>query len=304
MKVRLAGIGFLLSLAAQPPQTPPPAPSAAKAVLANSGQPIRVPFACTNDDMEWAGLSCSEEDPCPAYLELAAAESAGNRIFLAGNIHSSSSTLYSLLLASDDAGKTWTEPYDRMRGNVLDRIQFIDLENGWVAGQVLVPVPQDPFLLITSDSGKTWRKRPIFSENRAGTISDFWFGSRTAGTLLIDRSQSGEEGRYELYESMTGGESWMLREVNEKPIRMRRPEPGATWRIHPDAPSKSFRIEKRQADKWVTLASFLVAVAPCKPAPPPAETTPPPPAPAAEHAPAPESAPPAKRPPSLKRPKN
>jgi hypothetical protein len=66
-----------------------------------------------------------------------------------------------------------------------------------------------------SDSGKTWRKRPIFGENRAGTISQFWFSSRSDGALLIDRSQSGSESRYELYESMTGGESWMLREVND-----------------------------------------------------------------------------------------
>ena len=50
--------------------------------------------------MEWAGMSCSDEEPCPVYLELAAVESVGNRIFLAGNIHSNAVTLYSLLLAS------------------------------------------------------------------------------------------------------------------------------------------------------------------------------------------------------------
>ena len=183
------------------------------------GAPLRVPFQCTNEDMDWAGMSCTEEEPCPVYLELAAVESVGNRIFVAGNIHSNSVTLYSVLLASDDAGRTWTEPYDRIRGVELDHIQFIDFENGWIGGQVLVPVAQDPFLLITSDSGKTWRRRPVFGENRAGTISQFWFSSRTSGSLLIDRSQSGDDSRYELYESMTGGESWMLREVNDKPIR-------------------------------------------------------------------------------------
>ena len=291
MKLRLwIGIGCLSLL---PAQNPP------KATLTNSGEPMRIPFQCSNDDMEWAGMTCTEQEPCPVYLELAAVESAGNRIFLAGNLHSSTSTLYSLLLSSEDAGKNWTEPYDRIRGVVLDRVQFFDLENGWVGGQVLVPVPQDPFLLLTSDSGKTWRRRPIFGENRAGTISDFWFNSRANGTLLIDRSQSGEEGRYELYESMTGGESWMLREVNEKPIRMRRPAPNQDWRIHPDAPSKSFRIERRQGEKWVSLASFLVALAPCKPVEPPApaEATPLPAAPSPE----PDTAPATKSPPSLKR---
>jgi hypothetical protein len=264
-------------LAAQVPPTPLSGPLTAPAALVNSGEPIRIPFQCTNDDMEWAGMSCTEDEPCPVYVELAAVEPVGNHIVLAGNIHSSSSTLYSLLLSSEDAGKTWTEPYDRMRGTVLDRIQFIDLETGWVAGQVLVPVAQDPFLLLTSDSGKTWRKRPVFGENRAGTIADFWFGTRTGGSLLIDRSQSGEEGRYELYESMTGGESWMLREVNDKPIGIRRPPAGNTdWRIHPDAPSKSFQIERHQGEKWVTLASFLVSIATCKPIEPPAPATTPP----------------------------
>jgi hypothetical protein len=234
--------------------------------------------------MDWAGMSCSEQEPCPVYLELAAVESVGNRIFLAGNIHSNAVTLYSVLLASDDGGRTWSEPYDRIRGVELDHIQFIDLENGWISGQVLVPIAQDPFLLITSDSGKTWRRRPVFGENRAGTITQFWFTSRTSGALLIDRSQSGDDSRYELYESMTGGESWMLRETNDKPLRLKHVFiPNSDWRIHADAESKSFRIERRQGEKWNALASFLVPIAACKPVEPPApaepETAPPPPMP-------------------------
>src|SRR5271165_1888238 len=119
------GFGLPVLLAAQGPLTPPQPPPASKTGLVNSGAPIRIPFQCTNDDMEWAGMSCTEEEPCPVYVELAAVEPVGSRISLAGNIHSSSNTLYSLLLSSEDAGKTWTEPYDRMRGTVLDRIQFI-----------------------------------------------------------------------------------------------------------------------------------------------------------------------------------
>jgi photosystem II stability/assembly factor-like uncharacterized protein len=249
-------------------------------------------------------MSCSQDEPCPVYLELAAIESIGNRIFLAGNIHSSSVTLYSVLLSTEDAGKTWREPYDRMRGTVLDHIQFIDFETGWVSGQVLVPVAQDPFLLLTSDSGKLWRRRPIFGENRAGTISQFWFTSRTEGALLIDRSQSGDDARYELYESMTGGESWMLREVNDKPLRLKHVVvPNSDWRIRADAPTKSFRIERRQGEKWTALAGFLVPIGSCKPteaADTPREQTETPPSPAN---PAPASAPsPRKAPPSLKRP--
>jgi delta 1-pyrroline-5-carboxylate dehydrogenase len=34
-----------------------------------------------------AGLGCSEEDPCPVYLELANVEAVGNKIFVTGNLH-------------------------------------------------------------------------------------------------------------------------------------------------------------------------------------------------------------------------
>jgi hypothetical protein len=283
----IAALACLLS--AQAP-APPEAKSPDK--LTYTGTPLKVPFQCTNEDMDWAGMSCTEDEPCPVYLELAAVESVGSRLFVAGNIHSSAVTLYSVLLASEDGGRTWSEPYDRIRGVELDHIQFIDFENGWISGQVLVPVPQDPFLLITSDSGKTWRRRPIFGENRAGTISQFRFTSRTSGSLVIDRSQSGDDSRYELYESMTGGESWMLRETNDKPLKLKQVfTPNTDWRLHADAASKAFRVEKRQGEKWNALASFLVPFGVCKPVPapqqpeaePPAEQ-PMPPAPASRPA--------------------
>ena len=42
-----------------------------------------------------------------------------------------------ILLASDDGGKTWTEPVPRLRAAALDQIQFIDLQTGWISGQNL-----------------------------------------------------------------------------------------------------------------------------------------------------------------------
>src|SRR5215469_12765157 len=106
---------FCAALAAQPPvqtppqvpvQTPPatseqtPATAAGTAplapvVLQNSGKPITLPFECTGDDIHFSGMACSEEDPCPIYLELSSAEGAGGRIFSAGNIHGEAVTLYS-----------------------------------------------------------------------------------------------------------------------------------------------------------------------------------------------------------------
>lgn len=313
MKAAVAlALAVFCGVAAQvAPRAPAPsspegdAKPAERPVLLNTGKPIQVGFACTNDDIQWAGLSCSDEEPCPVYLEISAAEPVGNKIFAAGNFHSSSATLYSIVLASDDAGKTWREAHERLRGATLDRIQFVDFENGWISGQVVQPLPQDPFLLITSDGGSTWRQRPLFSETRGGSILQFWFTSRNSGSLVLDRGQAGDLGRYELYESPNGGETWMLRETNERPIRLKRSAAAnPDWRIRADAASRAFSIERRQTDRWVPLSAFAVAVEACKPAaveapappaveetPPGVEKAPPVPAPAAP-----------RRPPTLKRP--
>jgi hypothetical protein len=73
-----------------------------------------------------------------------------------------------------------------MRSSGLDQIQFFDFENGWISGANLQSAPRDPFLLITTDGGKSWRPRPIFEESRVASIERFWFESRKLGTLLID----------------------------------------------------------------------------------------------------------------------
>ena len=171
---------MVLAAAAAWAQEQPPA-NPAPPVLENSGKPMLLPFRCTVDDIQWAGMSCSADEPCPVYLELAAVESGvpsgSGRVFAAGNIHASDVTLYSVLLASEDAGHTWREAYERIRGASLDRIQFLDAELGWTSGQALSPLPQDPFLLLTADGGKTWRQRGIFSESRVGSIQQFHFSA-------------------------------------------------------------------------------------------------------------------------------
>src|SRR5437870_950372 len=109
--------------AAQDQPAPPPSPPAPP-VFEYTGKPLSIPYQCTADDVQWAGLSCSEEDPCPIYLELTAVESVGNKTFAGGNIHSSTTTLYSVLLASEDSGHTWREAHERIRGAGFDHIQF------------------------------------------------------------------------------------------------------------------------------------------------------------------------------------
>src|SRR5437763_1187757 len=212
--MRLSALALMWGMAfAQegPPAKPAPEAPVPPPVLENNGKPLLLPFHCSEEDIQLSGLTCSEEDPCPIYLELSAVESVGNRIFAVGNLHSPAVTIFSALIASDDAGHTWREAHERIRSAGLDRIQFLDGEIGWIAGERLSPLPQDPFLLLTSDGGKTWRQRSIFdeaAENRLGTIQQFFFAAKDSGSLIIDRGQGAEGDRYELYESPDGGESW------------------------------------------------------------------------------------------------
>ncbi len=223
---------------------------------------MRIPFPCSADEIQAVGLSCTQEEPCAVYVELSGVESVGNRIFLTGNIHTASATLSSLLLASDDAGKTWSEPYQRMRFAVLEQIQFIDFETGWIAGSNLQGVPRNPFFLMTGDGGKTWTERPVFEEDRAGVIEHFWFESRTEGTMLLDTRL---HNRHELYESKTGGREWSLRQVSGGAIRFprQREESDLAWRIRADSKTHSYHIEKHQAGHWQPVAGFVVEMGKC-----------------------------------------
>ena len=295
MKLRRAIL--VLPLAAAFAQTPPPAlpgppesevpriekpAEPAKPILENTGRPMQVQAACADDDILALGLSCTPEEPCAIFLELSDIEPVGPKLFISGNLHTSSSTLSSVILASEDDGKTWFEPYDRIQYGVLDQIQFFDFETGWIAGQVVRALPRDPFFLLTTDGGKTWRRKPVYDEARVASVEHFWFESRTNGSLILDRSQAGEEGVvHEGLETMTGGESWSLREVSSKPIQPKQgAKPPTGWRLNPHGPTKSYRIERRQNERWTPVASFLVQAGECKmaerplPEPPPETVTP------------------------------
>ncbi len=278
----VAALILVCAMEAQVPPNPggastPGPETETPALLHNDGKPMLIPFACTEEDMEWAGMTCSEEQPCPVYLELSAVENLGNRLIALGNIHNETTTLDSLILLSEDAGATWREPYERMRGVGVDHIQFLDFQNGWISGETLVPVSRDPFLLITSDGGKNWRLRPVVADGIGGGIQQFHFDSATNGALVLDRMQSSESSRYQLYETPNGGETWMIRRTSERPLEIPRAAQApadSDWRIHADARSKSFAIEKRKDDHWSAVANFLVQIGVCKPVSRPAPAPP------------------------------
>ncbi len=232
-------------------------------------KPQPLTAVCGDSEITEFGLECSADEPCPIYLELTAVEPLGVKLFLSGNFHTGTQTLWSILLASEDGGKTWAEPLGRIRAAVLDQIQFVDFENGWTAGHITGNLPKDPFFLKTTDAGKTWRRVPVFDDTAYGSVEHFWFTSKTQGELIINR-RGDPRNRHQRLQTMTGADSWMMQEVSAKPLVSPRPRASANadWRVRADGPSKSFRVERREAGRWQTAASFLLRAGACQPDPP------------------------------------
>ena len=254
---------------AQPPESTQPASPPPPPTLEYSGKPMVVPFQCTEEDIRSGGLACTDEDPCPVYLELASAGSTGIRLFVAGNIHTATATLFSIILGSDDNGHTWREVHERLRFSTLEGLQFSDTDNGWASGIELSPLPQDPFLLKATDGGKTWRQVALFEDTRYGTILQYQFQDKSTGTLIFDRGSGSGSSRYERYESRDGGDSWTLKETSAKPFPARRPaDPSQPeWRVRADANSRSFHLEHREGGRWSPVAQFAVNLGMCRPQP-------------------------------------
>jgi photosystem II stability/assembly factor-like uncharacterized protein len=229
----------------------------------SAGDPIHLPYTCTEDDINVAGMECSESQPCSVYLELGAVSTASGRILVSGNIHSDVATLYSVLLISDDSGATWKEPTPRIQGSALDQLQFLDAQHAWAAGETQYPLARDPFFLITSDGGESWRQRPVSDDGGPGAIQSFNFDSTQHGQLIVDAGKTAESGRYVTYESQTSGDSWMVRSTVDRLPRAKTPSI-ATMRLQPNKDGKTWQIEKREGTQWTPIASFLIELGTCK----------------------------------------
>jgi len=267
---------LLLVMLTAKAQTDPALPAQqAPAPLVYDGKPIRVPVTCTEDDIQSLGLSCSADSPCPVYLELSVLEVLAGRMIAAGNLHTNTATLSSIVLASEDGGKTWVESHTKIRQATLDQMQFFDLANGWIGGQVVASLPRDPFFLVSNDGGKTWRQRPLFSDTAMGSIEKFHFTSANEGRVLVDRGQSGEGGRYALLESKTGGDSWSIQQITTQPPTRYRFDraPSVAWRLQASSAAKAYQIEKREGQRWTPVSAFLVEAGSCSP--PELQLTPP-----------------------------
>jgi hypothetical protein len=223
--------------------------------------PVHVDYACPAEDVESFGLTCSEDRPCPVFFEVSTVDSAGSRLFVAGDIHTATTTLYGVLLSTDDGGATWEESISRQRSTAFEQFQFID-GHGWLSGQRLEPLPKDPFFMLTTDGGKSWREKPLFAETRFGSIAQFRFDSLTAGELIFDGSV-GRVTNQELYTTMTGGENWDMKQTSTKALHLKTlKETG--WTISTARGSATYLIEHIVNGKKEAVARFLIHIGDCK----------------------------------------
>jgi photosystem II stability/assembly factor-like uncharacterized protein len=242
-------------------------------VLVRTGaaqDPVGVGYECTEDDANALGLTCTMEDPCPVFLELASAATAGGRLLVTGNLHTRNVTLYGVLLASDDNGVTWTEAHERIRAAALEQIEFVDPMTVWINGESVDPLTRNPFFLMTTDGGRTWTQKLVSEDAKYGTIAQFHFDTPTHGELVLDASQ-GKNIRQELYETRTGGESWELEQVDNAPIRLKNgrtpsqdPNQQGQIRVRADASTGAFVVERGSGRTWNRVASFPIRVAECE----------------------------------------
>jgi photosystem II stability/assembly factor-like uncharacterized protein len=219
--------------------------------------PVDLVYSCPAEDVDSFGLSCSADEPCPVFLELSSAESAGARMFVTGNLHTERTTLYGVLLQSEDGGKSWSEPLARIRAATLEEIEFLDLAHGWISGQVIEPLPRDPFFLITTDGGKSWRRKAIFDDSRFGSISQFWFDSPSSGEVVLDHS-----GKREVYATHSSGEGWELEQSTTQAVKLEGRRASDNLRLRADG--KMFHLERRGDAAWEEVASFRIHVTDCK----------------------------------------
>lgn len=234
-----------------------------------SGDPITLPSECRRPELAKLGLACSDGAPCELFLELIDVQPGGDdRIYLIGNLSTASAGLAAIILVSEDRGASWSEAADRVGAGVFEKLSFLENEFGWVAGQAAgESVPRVPFLLATDDGGKNWTRYSIWagSEERSGSILDIYFDEPDHGFLSIEtRGSSGDP--FELYETVTGGTSWSIRQIASEPPKIRRSRrivAAPTWRLGENANDEAYEVQRLLDGAWVTAARFAVSLGPC-----------------------------------------
>ncbi len=193
-------------------------------------------------------------DPCPVYLELSAVAANGPKDPCGGESaqHFRDAQLPSCCRATipERHGKNRPPGSGETRSSSCSSD---DSEHAWAAGETQYPLPRDPFVLLTTDGGASWRgaSHRRRRQRRFRTA----FVVRFGGAWRIDRrcGQDVNERPVSFFESETGGDSWALRSTADRAPALRRAPATAedpNWRIRTAKDGNAYQIENRAGDSW------------------------------------------------------
>jgi hypothetical protein len=265
-----------------PPAVPAPPPPPPPVVYHYTGEaPIALDCVCGNAEIQEHGLSCTVDEPCSVYLELDALAAVGEKLLLAGDLHTGTATLWSVLLASDDGGATWSEPAGRLRGVSLYLLECPGEQVCYAAGHTSGGVPRDPLLLRGAIGGGNWLRLPLLEEEGAiGSIEALRFDTPERGRAQVNRGRPGAL-HYATLLTEDAGAHWTLAESSATRPPPVTATPASAYRFAADRSGRTLRVEKRTGAAWRTVARFSVAAGVCRaeprmpvvePVPPPAPT--------------------------------
>lgn len=249
---------------AQPKEAPPDDAGS----LVYAGEPLKLPLDCSPQTFYESRAVCSERTPCDVYAEMVGIAAAGKHLVIYGNYHTASDTIATLLLTSDDDGKSWREPVERIGAAAFEFIQFVDADHGWVVGsQSQIDGSERPVILVTENGGAYWEKRPLWDADseRTGIVEKFYFEDASHGFLVVDREGSADD-PYELYESRNGGKSWGFRQTSAEPISLRQPRPmpeQENWRLADGSSDDGYAVQRKVNGEWSTVAEFNADLGTC-----------------------------------------
>jgi len=134
-----------------------------------------------------------------------------DKVLLIGGSYSTTASMRSVLLRSDDAGRTWHDAGFWLTGSATGDIFVLDAQHAWAVVSWMVESWGAPFVVFrTTDGGKTWQRArqnlPI--DKNIGVANDFGicFASPNDGVAWL----SGTTGIRYHYLTTDGGMTWRL----------------------------------------------------------------------------------------------
>ena len=175
--------------------------------------------------------------------------------FLLGSYQFPAVTYRTILLRTDDAGRTWQEVHPGISDSTLYGIDFVSPKIGFVYGQWTTEGMGPPFFLYSEDGGLSWERVGGVEESGTPFVYAFDFTDEQHGIIKLIFHAVGltpeQDHRIETHETHDGGKTWaktaskMISDDEETKIR----DTMADDTLHLQD-GVGWRIEEAGGDAW------------------------------------------------------